>query len=89
MDLRLQLLETFTARGSDGSRYKVCAFDRLARDPSAGGEQWEPTGTIEYRLLDGRGLEVRRDGTARIARTDVTLSMPARAALAESRAQAH
>lgn len=86
MDLRLQLLETFTAQGSDGSPYKVCAFDRLARDPSAAGDQWESTGTIEYRLEDGRGLQVHRDGTARVDRSDVTLRIPARAAVAENRA---
>ncbi len=86
MDLRLQLLETFTAQGSDGSQYKVCAFDRLARDPSVAGDHWESTGTIEYRLVDGRGLEVHRDGTARIDRSEVTLSIPRRAAVAETRA---
>ena len=82
MELRLQLLETFVASGSDGSTYKVCAFDRLARDPSIAGEHWESTGSIEYRLTDGRPLEPGRDGTARIPGSRVVLSMPARAAAA-------
>ncbi len=83
MELRLQLLETFVASASDGSQYKVCAFDRLAPVPGAG-EQWESTGVIEYRLSDGRSLEVRRDGSARIEGTSIVLSMPRRAALAEA-----
>ena len=32
MDLKLHLLETFPARGSDGHDYKVCAYERLRRD---------------------------------------------------------
>lgn len=82
MDLRLQLLETFTAAGSDGQDYKVYAYDRLARDPSLAGEHWESTGSVEYRLADGRVLQVQRDGTARIDRSSVVLSMPAHAAIA-------
>lgn len=75
MDLRLQLLETFMARGSDGAQYKVCAYERQTRDPSlpAGGEHWVPTGQSEYRLADGRAVEVHGDGGMRIAGSDVTL----------------
>ena len=82
MELRLQLLETFVASGSDGSQYKVCAFDRLARDPTLPGEHWESTGSIEYRLADGRSLELHRDGTARVPGSGIVLTMPARAAAA-------
>lgn len=76
MDLRLHLLESFAATGSDGASYKVCAYDRLARDLSLadGGEHWESTGQAEYRLADGRLVEVERDGAMRIAGTDVELT---------------
>lgn len=74
MDLRLHLLDTFTARGSDGASYKVCAYDRLARDMSLAGEDhWESTGQAEYRLADGRLVDVARDGSMHIAGTDVRL----------------
>ena len=78
MELRLQLLETFLAQGSDGATYKVRAYDRLARDASLadGGEHWEPTGVVEYRLDDGRMVDARADGTLRIAATDITLGAP-------------
>jgi hypothetical protein len=80
--LRLQLLETFTAAGSDGSTYKVCAYDRMTTDPSLAGEHWESTGSVEYRLEDGRAVQMQRDGTAHIERSDVVLTLPARAAIA-------
>lgn len=78
MDLRLQLLETLTAAGSDGASYKVCAYDRLAPDLSVPGapERWESTGQVEYRLADGRLVEVGRDGSARIAGSGVQLKLP-------------
>jgi hypothetical protein len=81
MDLRLQLLDSFTVTGSDGASYKVCAYDRLAPDPSLadGGEHWQSTGQLEYRLADGRRVELERDGTARVAGSQVRLSMPAAA----------
>lgn len=75
MDLQLHLLDSFTARGSDGASYKVCAYDRLARDVSVPGERWESTGQAEYRLADGRAVEVGRDGSLRIAGTDVQLEV--------------
>jgi hypothetical protein len=82
MDLRLRLLESFRATGSDGGSYKICAYERLARDESLPHEEhWEPTGQAEYRLDDGRLVEVRLDGEMRIAGSDVLLTA------AEPRAQ--
>ena len=75
MDLRLQHLESFFAQGSDGARYKVCAYERLAPDPSVadGGEHWASTGQAEYRLADGRPVAVGGDGTLRIAGSGIVL----------------
>lgn len=83
MDLRLQLLESFTATGSDGTTYKVCAYDRMVPDLAFadGGEHWESSGMVEYRLDDGRPVDVQRDDTARIHGTDVVLDMSAPATL--------
>ena len=74
MDIRLHLLETFAARGSDGASYKVRAYERMVPDVSLGGEAWESTGVVEYRLDDHRPVEAQRDGTLRIAATGVTLT---------------
>lgn len=75
MDLRLHLLETFMATGSDGASYKVCAYDRLAPDAAlADGQHWESTGQVEYRLADNRPVEVSRDGSMRIAGSGVELT---------------
>lgn len=75
MDLRLHLLETFTAKGSDGASYKVCAYERMTPDVSLphDGERWEPTGITEYRLADGRIVQVEHDGKMRIAGSGVEL----------------
>lgn len=80
MDLRLHLLESFTARGSDGAEYKVCAYERMAPDYSLvqGGDHWESTGQAEYRLSDGRRVEVRGDGSLRIAGSSVVLEPESR-----------
>ena len=77
METRLHLLESFMARGSDGSTYKVCGYERLARDQSMadGQEHWEPTGVAEYRLQDGRLVDAGRDGSLRIAGSGTTLSV--------------
>ena len=76
MELRLQFLESFPAQGSDGGRYKVCAYERMARDVSVadGLERWEPTGVVEYRLEDGRLVEAGRDESMRIAGSSVALT---------------
>lgn len=75
MEKMLRRLETFTARGSDGKTYHVEAFEHLARlDVFADAQgQWEPTGQAEYRLADGRTVDVEKDGSMRVADTGVTL----------------
>jgi hypothetical protein len=75
MDVKLHLLESFEARGSDGRTYKVMGYERLARDAalSHAVEQWEPTGTSEYRLADGSFVDMQRDGSMRIHHNGVTL----------------
>lgn len=79
MDRRLQQLETFTAQGSDGGTYKVRAFEHQVRDDAMPGalEHWEPTGEAEYRLDDGRRVDVHRDGRMEIADTGVVLELNA------------
>jgi len=75
MERKIHQLETFTARGSDGGTYKVRAYEHLVRDESLrdAGEHWEPTGQAEYRLDDGRRVDVHADGTMEIAGAGVTL----------------
>ncbi|MEQ1807055.1 MAG: hypothetical protein ABL900_16885 [Burkholderiaceae bacterium] len=79
MERKLHLLESFTARGPDGSSYKVCGYERLVRDESLvdGQEHWEPTGVFEYRLAEGDRVDVRNDGSMRIANSGVELSRTA------------
>jgi hypothetical protein len=81
METRLHLLESFMARGSDGGTYKVCGYERLARDESVGDgeEHWEPTGVAEYRLQDGRHVEAYRDGSLHVAGTGIALAPMAQA----------
>lgn len=75
MDIKLQLLESFPARGSDGQTYKVLGYERLARDQSVPGalERWAPTGISEYRLADGGLIDAYGDGSMRIHHSGVTL----------------
>jgi hypothetical protein len=73
MEIRLHQLDTFAAQGSDGKSYKVAAFERLMLVPG-NEEQWEPTGVAEYRLEDGRHVDVQKDGTMRIAASEVVLN---------------
>ena len=77
MDLRLELLDSFFADGSDGKRYKVRAYDRLAPVPGAAG-QWESTGQVELRLEDGTRVDVAADGDMRISGSAVRLVIAAR-----------
>jgi hypothetical protein len=75
MEQRLHFLESFPARGSDGASYKVCGYERLAPDAQLthGEQRWESTGVSEYRLDDGRLVEVDRNGVMRITGSDVVL----------------
>ena len=75
MDHRLHFLESFAATGSDGQRYKVCGYERMAPEVpfTHAPQDWEPTGVAEYHLTDGRLVDVSRDGTMRIAGSSVVL----------------
>ena len=75
MDIKLHLLESFEARGSDGHTYKVMGYERLARDESVPNalERWSPTGTSEYRLANGGLVDAYGDGSMRIHNSGVTL----------------
>jgi hypothetical protein len=75
MEHRLHQLESFMARGSDGSAYKVRAFEHMTRDASLpdATELWEATGRAEYRLDDGRRVVVLSDGSMEIAGAGVRL----------------
>lgn len=79
MEHKLHLLDTFSARGSDGRTYKVRAFEHLARDEALlndGRELWESTGLTEYRLDDGTVVKPQADGSLRVAGSDVQLQPP-------------
>jgi hypothetical protein len=75
MDKMLRRLETFSAQGSDGKTYAVHGFEHLARVDAIADPQghWEPTGQAEYKLADGRHVEVDPDGAMRVADTGVRL----------------
>ncbi len=77
MDRKLHLLESFDARGADGKDYKVHGYEHLVRDETIadGQDHWEPTGTVEYRLADGALVDQSPDGSMRIAKTGVTLTV--------------
>ena len=77
MELRLHLLESFMARGSDGEQYKVNAYERMTRDPSMpmADDNWESTGVTEYRLADGRQLQAHKDGTMDLAMPGSTVHL--------------
>ena len=81
MEKKLHLLDTVNAQGSDGQAYKVCGYEHMVRDEQQlvdGRDHWESTGQSEYRLSDGRGVDVGSDGSMRIAGTDITLTVSAR-----------
>ena len=75
MDKQLRLLDSFPARGPDGSTYKVMAYEHLQRVElaSAGLEQWEPTGLTEYRLDSGERVDPAGHGAWRVVPTGLTL----------------
>ena len=73
MEHRLHLLESFPAQGSEGNRYKVCAYERLALVPGST-DQWEPTGQLVYRLDDARPVEVTKDGRMSVAGSGIGLT---------------
>ena len=76
MDIKLHLLESFHAHGSDGQTYKVFGYERMTRDETvpAAPDRWQSTGTSEYRLADGRFVDERDDGSLHIDRSDVVLT---------------
>ncbi len=75
MTHRFHQLESFFARGSDGCTYKVRGYEHEVLDDSLQGiePQWLPTGQSEYRLDDGRRVDVHRDGSMEIAHAGVRL----------------
>lgn len=75
MDMKLHLLESFDARGTDGRIYHVRGYERLVRDESLPAlERWEPSGMSEYRLDDGRLVAASRDGSMRLERSGIALT---------------
>lgn len=76
MNLKLHLLESFGAVGSDGETYKVLGYERLIQDPSFndGQEHWLPSGVIEYRLDGGALVEAKADGAMRVMHSGVALT---------------
>lgn len=82
MEKKLQLLDSFHARGSDGKDYKVMAYEHLVETapPIDGSEHWESTGQSEYRLADGSLIKVDSDGRLRVKSTGVELSTPSKSA---------
>jgi hypothetical protein len=75
MDRKLQLLDSFDARGADGRHYKVMAYEHLVQPtpPIDGHEHWESTGRIEYRLSDGARVDQVGEGLLRVAGTGLDL----------------
>lgn len=73
MEKMLHLLETFTARGSDGNEYAVRGYEHLVRLAEDERGAWEPAGVAEYKLADGRHVRVDADGTMSVPALDVTL----------------
>lgn len=75
MDKRIRRLETFTAHGSDGKTYSVNGYEHQRRLDAFSDqpEQWEPTGLAEYKLPDGRHVDLNDDGSLVVAGTDLRL----------------
>jgi hypothetical protein len=76
MEKRLRQLETFVARGSDGKTYSVRGYEHQGRVDAfiSAQEQWEPLGVAEYKLDDGRHVDMAADGTMVVSGSDVRLS---------------
>jgi hypothetical protein len=76
MSLKLHLLETFGARGSDGAAYRVRAYERMVDDPSVsdGQEHRLSTGIVEYRLEDGSLIDAQANGAMRVVHNGVELT---------------
>jgi len=68
MDRKLHLLESFHAHTEDGRDHMVYGYEHLVRDETVptGFDHWEPTGVSEYRLADGRRVDLLGDGSIRI-----------------------
>ena len=75
MDKQLRLLDSFPVRGADGASYKVMAYEHLWRVELAtgGGDQWEPTGQMEYRLASGERVDPVDDGAWRVVPSGLML----------------
>jgi hypothetical protein len=75
MEKTLRLLDSFNARGNDDKTHSVHVYEHLAKVDllTAGQEQWEPTGKVEYKLADGRPLDVDAEGVMRVAGGDLVL----------------
>lgn len=87
MEKMLHLLETFRASGSDGKVYVVHGYEHLARLDSVPDSQgqWEPTGVAEYKLVDGRRIEVDKQGVMTVVDTGVRLERERSAANSSAR----
>ncbi len=73
MEKMLHLLETFTARGSDGKEYTVHGYEHLVRLEPGLPEAWEPTGQAEYKLADGHHIRVDADGAMSVPKLGLKL----------------
>ena len=75
MDKQLRLLDSFPARGADGAKYKVMAYEHLRRVDlmSAGAEHWQPTGLTEYRLASGERVDPVSDNAWRVVPSGLRL----------------
>ena len=74
MNTQLHLLDSFAARGSDGTVHKVLAYERRVADPNVlFPDQWESTGVAEYRLDSGEVVVVRGDGAMHTANSGILL----------------
>ncbi len=75
MEKKLHLLETFNVKGSDGRAYIVHGYEHMALVDtlSATANQWEPTGQAEYKLADGRRVQVGAGDSMMIPDSGISL----------------